>query len=127
MASRMISALASPMAAITTRSAAAITGSVIVSRRGGGLGESSTGATSRVRSVSIGAPVETVFDLVVQVDRLPEWRLTRTSLPRALVPSEPDAPDKAYEKNETCSRVRAAILSLLDCASAASRGMSSSG
>ena len=31
------------------------------------------------------------------------------SLPRALVPSEPDAPDKAYEKNETCSRVRAGV------------------
>ena len=41
-----------------------------------------------VRSVSIGAPVETVFDLVGQVDRLPEWRLTRTSLPRALRISE---------------------------------------
>jgi len=41
-----------------------------------------------VRSVSIGAPVETVFDLIVQIDRLPEWRLTRTSLPRALRLSE---------------------------------------
>src|SRR5437867_2992759 len=38
--------------------------------------------------------------------------MDESSLPTALVPSEPDAPDKAYEKNETCSRVRAAILSL---------------
>jgi RNA polymerase sigma factor for flagellar operon FliA len=33
-------------------------------------------------------------------------------LPTALVPSEPDAPDKAYEKLETRDRVRAAIASL---------------
>jgi hypothetical protein len=41
-----------------------------------------------VRSVSIGAPAPTVFDLIGQIDRLPEWRLTRTSLPRALWLSE---------------------------------------
>ena len=35
-----------------------------------------------------------------------------SSLPAALVPSEPDAPDAAYEKAETRERVRAAILSL---------------
>src|SRR6186997_183612 len=35
-----------------------------------------------------------------------------SSLPAALVPSEPDAPDTAYEKAETRERVRAAILSL---------------
>src|SRR6185295_16902631 len=35
-----------------------------------------------------------------------------SSLPPALVPSEPDAPDTAYEKNETKDRVRAAIQSL---------------
>ena len=34
------------------------------------------------------------------------------SLPTALVPSEPDAPDAAYEKLETRERVRAAISSL---------------
>lgn len=34
------------------------------------------------------------------------------SLPTALVPSEPDAPDTAYEKLETRERVRAAIQSL---------------
>jgi RNA polymerase sigma factor for flagellar operon FliA len=34
------------------------------------------------------------------------------SLPTALVPSEPDAPDTAYEKTETKERVRAAIQSL---------------
>jgi RNA polymerase sigma factor for flagellar operon FliA len=34
------------------------------------------------------------------------------SLPPALVPSEPDAPDRAYEKLETRDRVRAAIQSL---------------
>src|SRR6184192_1399492 len=34
------------------------------------------------------------------------WRI---SLPTALVPSEPDAPDTAYEKLETRERVRAAI------------------
>src|SRR5262245_19667366 len=34
------------------------------------------------------------------------------SLPPALVPSEPDAPDTAYEKTETRERVRAAIQSL---------------
>jgi RNA polymerase sigma factor for flagellar operon FliA len=33
-------------------------------------------------------------------------------LPTALVPSEPDAPDKAYEKVETRDRVRAAIAAL---------------
>src|SRR5437868_1454245 len=33
-------------------------------------------------------------------------------LPTALVPSEPDAPDTAYEKGETRDRVRAAIASL---------------
>ena len=35
-----------------------------------------------------------------------------SSLPPALVPSEPDSPDTAYEKLETRSRVRAAIQSL---------------
>src|SRR5207244_2819320 len=35
-----------------------------------------------------------------------------SSLPTALVPSEPDAPDAAYEKSETRERVRAAIQSL---------------
>jgi RNA polymerase sigma factor FliA len=35
-----------------------------------------------------------------------------TSLPPALVPSEPDSPDAAYEKLETRNRVRAAIQSL---------------
>jgi RNA polymerase sigma factor FliA len=35
-----------------------------------------------------------------------------SSLPAALVPSEPDSPDMAYEKAETRERVRAAILSL---------------
>src|SRR5579863_7770967 len=35
-----------------------------------------------------------------------------SSLPAALVPSEPDAPDKAYEKGETRDRIRAAIQSL---------------
>ncbi len=34
------------------------------------------------------------------------------ALPAALVPSEPDAPDLAYEKRETRDRVRAAIRSL---------------
>ena len=35
-----------------------------------------------------------------------------SSLPPALVPSEPDAPDTAYEKLETRNRVRAALQSL---------------
>src|SRR5215217_3471411 len=35
-----------------------------------------------------------------------------SNLPTVLVPSEPDAPDKAYEKAETKDRVRAAIQSL---------------
>ena len=35
-----------------------------------------------------------------------------SSLPAALVPSEPDSPDSAYEKLETRERVRAAIQSL---------------
>jgi len=39
-------------------------------------------------------------------------RFDESSLPAALVPSEPDAPDTAYEKAETRERVRAAILSL---------------
>jgi RNA polymerase sigma factor for flagellar operon FliA len=39
-------------------------------------------------------------------------RMDESSLPAALVPSEPDAPDMAYEKAETRDRVRAAIQSL---------------
>jgi RNA polymerase sigma factor for flagellar operon FliA len=35
-----------------------------------------------------------------------------SNLPPALVPSEPDAPDTAYEKTETKDRIRAAIQSL---------------
>ena len=35
-----------------------------------------------------------------------------SNLPPALVPSEPDAPDTAYEKSETKDRIRAAIQSL---------------
>jgi len=38
--------------------------------------------------------------------------MDESSLPTALVPSEPDAPDAAYEKSETRERVRAAIQSL---------------
>src|SRR3989442_15186786 len=38
--------------------------------------------------------------------------LDEASLPTALVPSEPDAPDTAYEKAETRERVRTAIPSL---------------
>jgi RNA polymerase sigma factor for flagellar operon FliA len=38
--------------------------------------------------------------------------LDESSLPPALVPSEPDSPDLAYEKAETRDRVRAAIASL---------------
>jgi RNA polymerase sigma factor for flagellar operon FliA len=38
--------------------------------------------------------------------------LDESSLPPALVPSEPDSPDTAYEKVETRDRVRAAIQSL---------------
>ena len=38
--------------------------------------------------------------------------LDESSLPPALVPSEPDAPDMAYEKRETRERVLAAIASL---------------
>ena len=38
--------------------------------------------------------------------------LDESSLPTALVPSEPDSPDTAYEKTETRDRVRAAIQSL---------------
>src|SRR6266496_1997381 len=39
-------------------------------------------------------------------------RVDESSLPAALVPSEPDSPDSAYEKLETRERVRAAIQSL---------------
>src|SRR6266550_1157117 len=38
--------------------------------------------------------------------------MDESSLPTALVPSEPDAPDTAYEKAETRERVRRAIESL---------------
>jgi RNA polymerase sigma factor for flagellar operon FliA len=38
--------------------------------------------------------------------------MDESSLPTALVPSEPDSPDRAYEKLETKERVRAAIQSL---------------
>ncbi len=38
--------------------------------------------------------------------------MDESSLPPALVPSEPDSPDAAYEKSETRERVRAAIQSL---------------
>ncbi|MDE3156987.1 MAG: FliA/WhiG family RNA polymerase sigma factor [Acidobacteriota bacterium] len=39
-------------------------------------------------------------------------KLVESSLPAALAPSEPDAPDQAYEKTETRERVRAAIEAL---------------
>ena len=38
--------------------------------------------------------------------------LDETSLPAALIPSEPDSPDAAYERTEVKERVRAAIASL---------------
>jgi len=38
--------------------------------------------------------------------------MDESSLPAALVPSEPDAPDEAYEKTETRERVRGAIQQL---------------
>src|SRR5689334_448595 len=38
--------------------------------------------------------------------------LDESSLPTALVPSEPEAPDAAYERNQTRDRVRAAIQAL---------------
>ena len=38
--------------------------------------------------------------------------LSESSLPRALVPLEPEQPDASYEREETKSRVRAAIASL---------------
>jgi hypothetical protein len=38
--------------------------------------------------------------------------MDESSLPPALVPSEPDSPDAAYEKAETRDRIRAAIQSL---------------
>src|SRR6516225_10422209 len=38
--------------------------------------------------------------------------MDESSLPTALVPSEPDSPDTAYEKTETRYRVRTAIQSL---------------
>ncbi|MBS1817504.1 MAG: FliA/WhiG family RNA polymerase sigma factor [Acidobacteria bacterium] len=38
--------------------------------------------------------------------------MDESNLPTVLVPSEPDAPDTAYEKTETRERVRAAIASL---------------
>ena len=39
-------------------------------------------------------------------------RLDESTLPQALVPSEPEQPDIAYEREETRARVRAAIASL---------------
>ena len=39
-------------------------------------------------------------------------RLDESTLPQALVPSEPEQPDTAYEREETRARVRAAIASL---------------
>jgi RNA polymerase sigma factor for flagellar operon FliA len=38
--------------------------------------------------------------------------LDEASLPAALIPSEPEQPDTAYERNETKDRIRAAIASL---------------
>lgn len=38
--------------------------------------------------------------------------LDETSLPAALVPSEPEAPDRAYEKLETRERIRSAVAQL---------------
>src|SRR6202040_3590710 len=38
--------------------------------------------------------------------------IDESSLPPALVPSEPESPDRAYERRETRDRVRAAIQSL---------------
>ena len=39
-------------------------------------------------------------------------KLDESTLPAALIPSEPEKPDTAYERNETKERVRAAIASL---------------
>jgi RNA polymerase sigma factor for flagellar operon FliA len=39
-------------------------------------------------------------------------KLDESTLPTALIPSEPEQPDAAYERNETKERVRAAIASL---------------
>ena len=39
-------------------------------------------------------------------------RMDESSLPQALVPSEPEQPDTAYERQETKERIRAAIASL---------------
>jgi RNA polymerase sigma factor for flagellar operon FliA len=39
-------------------------------------------------------------------------RVDESALPAALIPSEPDSPDSAYEKLETRTRIRAAIQSL---------------
>ena len=40
--------------------------------------------------------------------------LDESSLPEALIPSEPEQPDAAYERSETTNRVRAAIATLPD-------------
>jgi RNA polymerase sigma factor FliA len=39
-------------------------------------------------------------------------KLDESSLPEALIPSEPEQPDMAYERSETTNRVRAAIATL---------------
>src|SRR5690349_23296704 len=39
-------------------------------------------------------------------------RLAESSVPEALIPSEPEQPDAAYERAETTDRVRAAIATL---------------
>src|SRR5215211_2662036 len=39
-------------------------------------------------------------------------KLDESSLPEALIPSEPEQPDAAYERSETTNRIRAAIATL---------------
>src|SRR5229473_2630099 len=91
-------------------------------------------AASMPNSIDIGDLVQDgVLGLIDAANRFDEKRLSRTivrintieatsplntgehmdesSLPTALVPSEPESPDAAYERCETRDRVRAAIQS----------------
>jgi RNA polymerase sigma factor for flagellar operon FliA len=70
-------------------------------------------------AVKVGADEKRLGRTIVRINTIESTsplssgdRFDESSLPAALVPSEPDAPDCAYEKLETRDRVRAAIQSL---------------
>src|SRR5262249_16104879 len=93
-------------------------------RERGGGGEGRGGEVGHERSMAdlaarIGSDEKRLSRTIVRINTIEATsplatgeHMDEASLPTALVPSEPDSPDAAYEKNETRDRVRAAIQSL---------------